>query len=654
MSESDRARGLAALPHLVRSSIAARLTLVTVLALTGTLAVLTAGLSLRLHTQAEQQAREQLVQLAIRTAEEAHPSFELPFQTARSLADAVVVLRRTGRPSRAVAESLIARAVARVPSAVGVWVEFDSQTFDGDDGVHRGEQSADGSGRFMPWYVRRDGVIRLQPTPPDYESGDFYWLPRKAGREMLMEPYKDLVGADSVLMTSVCVPFEDHGRFIAVAGADVALSDVQRLLATHRPLKTGYVGLVSRDGVYVGHPDSTRLGSAADDLPSLANAWTVLEQGGTFQARERDAHLGTEVERVYVPFRAGTGEQTWALVASVPRATVLAPARATTALLVAGMLLALVPIVFFTAWASRRVTGPLARSVEVLERVAGGDLTESIHVPGEDELARLATALNAAVRSTRAAMREASQAGHVMQQASQTHSAASEHLARHAREQADSVNATTANLVRVTGVIESNEQRAREADRAVGEAHSAASAGGDVVGRAISTMRDVEQGSARMSDIVTVIDEIAFRTTLLALNASVEAARAGEQGRGFGVVAQEVRTLAQRCAESATQIRVLIRDTGERVTEGAELVRRSGEHLERIRATVEQVREQMSGIRSSSRDQARDLNEIHAAVKSMDASVEQLTARAEEIEASAGDSAQAGAGLVAIVGRFQI
>ncbi len=643
-----------ALARAGRRSIARRLALSQVLVAAVVLGTLAVGLSLRLHSQAERNAHAQLEAIARASADEVYPAFEVPFQTARNLADGIVVLRRSGAPSRALAESLVARAVARVPQAVGTWVEFDRETFDGADAAHRGQPDADEQGRFMPWWVRREEGLKPQPTSPGYESGDFYWLPRRAGREMLMEPYKDMVGRDSILMTSLCVPFWDRGRFIAVAGADVALSDVQRRLSAHHPMGDGVLGLVSQGGLWVSHPDPSRLGHPASELGDLARIWPALGRGEAVRLVGRDPWLRTEVERTLVPFRVGTSAEVWALVVTVPRSTVLAPVRATTFAVLAGLLLALVPIVAAAGWTARRVLAPLGRGVAVLERVAEGDLTQTLAVPGEDELARLATALDRAVGSTREAMREAREAGGVLRETSRAYAAASDDLAATSREQAERLDATNGRVQQLADTTQRTAEAARAAHRSAGDARTVAEQGGAVVRDAVDAMHQVETQARRITEIVEVIDEIAFRTNLLALNAAVEAARAGEQGRGFAVVAAEVRQLAGRCAASAKDIRELVRETDDRVNAGAQLVRRSGENLEQIVAAVRDAGQRVAEIARASAEQSAGLDEVRCAMDEMDGAVRQMAGRAGELAAATGESTDASEKLLAVVERFRI
>ncbi|MBI5168307.1 MAG: methyl-accepting chemotaxis protein [Candidatus Eisenbacteria bacterium] len=638
---------------LARRSIANRLTLLLVLTATFVLGVLATALSLHLRSEARTAAYEELESTARRIAADVQPSFDLPFQSARSLADAVVILHH-GSPSRAMAESLVARAVAGSPGMLGAWVEFDRNAFDGADAAHAGARSADGSGRFLPWYVRREGRIRLQPTPADYESGDFYWLPRKSEREMLMEPYKDFVDRDSVLMTSVCVPFWDRGKFVGVAGADLALADVQKTLGEHHPMRTGWLSLVSREGAWVGHPDAARLGQHAGELGSLDEAWSALRRGDSYRTIQRDPRTHAEVLRTFVPFRAGHGGDVWAMVVTVPTATVFAHARRTTAFVVIGILLALVPIAVVARLATRRVTRPLAQGVGVLERVAAGDLTQKAAVDGEDEVARFAHALNSAVHHTREAMREANDAGRAMAGAAHEFAGASETLTRHSQSQAAGVAEASAQLRELGQTTARNAEDAQAASRATAEARGAAEGGGRVVHDAVAAMEEVERQSRRIADIVGVIDEIAFRTNLLALNASVEAARAGENGRGFAVVAQEVRSLAGRSADSAREIHALILETGQRVESSAALVRRSGETLGTIVESVRQASRLSDAIAEASRRQAEQLTGIQGAVDGMDGEVRAMAEEAERLAEAARGTAATGERLMTAVARFSV
>ncbi len=297
---------------------------------------------------------------------------------------------------------------------------------------------------------------------------------------------------------------------------------------------------------------------------------------------------------------------------------------------------------------------PLGDAVQVLESVAGGDLTKRLDVDTEDEVGRLAAALNQAVDGMRTALGEVTMTATHAVTASQQLSAAAEQLASGAQEQASSIEETAASLEEITGTVRQNADNARQANQLAVRSRDAADKGGHVVATAIEAMAAINESSKKIADIITAIDEIAFQTNLLALNAAVEAARAGEQGRGFAVVAAEVRNLAQRSATAAKEIKALIEDSVGKVEAGSELVNQSGQTLGEIVTSVKRVTDLIAEIAAASQEQATGIDQVNKAVTQMDQVVQSNSAQTEELSSTAQGLAAQAEELETLVARFKL
>jgi len=192
----------------------------------------------------------------------------------------------------------------------------------------------------------------------------------------------------------------------------------------------------------------------------------------------------------------------------------------------------------------------------------------------------------------------------------------------------------------MTSSVRQSADNAKNASELASDAQIKAESGGEVVAKAVSAMEEINDSSSKISDIIGVIDEIAFQTNLLALNAAVEAARAGEQGRGFAVVAAEVRNLAQRSAGAAKEIKELIRDSVGKVEDGSKLVNESGNTLDEIVQAVQQVSSIINDISSSSQEQSEGIDQVNTAVSQMDETTQQNAALVEEASAASENMAE--------------
>jgi len=269
-----------------------------------------------------------------------------------------------------------------------------------------------------------------------------------------------------------------------------------------------------------------------------------------------------------------------------------------------------------------------------LGRLAEGDLASPITRPFPPAYEALRNDFNGALSRLSQTMEAIARGGRSMRAGSEEIAMAADDLSRRTEQQAASLEQTAAALDQIAATVGRATEGAREAASVVAGAKREAEQSSEVVTRTVAAMGQIQQSSTKISQIIGVIDEIAFQTNLLALNAGVEAARAGESGRGFAVVAQEVRALAQRSAAAAKEIKTLISESGGQVASGVDLVGQTGQTLGRIVDEVIRVHGLVDGIARSSEEQAVGLRQVNTAVNHMDQVTQQNAAMVEQTTAA--------------------
>jgi methyl-accepting chemotaxis protein len=291
---------------------------------------------------------------------------------------------------------------------------------------------------------------------------------------------------------------------------------------------------------------------------------------------------------------------------------------------------------------------------EGLAALAHGNLTWRISAPVAPKAERLKQDFNAAAATLSEALGAVAGAVDEMQNGAGEITTAADDLSRRTEQQAAALEETAAALDEITATVRSTAESAGKVAGVSNTAMDAARAGGEVAHDANTAMTAIAASSQQISQILGVIDEIAFQTNLLALNAGVEAARAGDSGRGFAVVAQEVRALAQRSAEAAREIKALMLESGRQVEAGVKLVDQTGSALSAIAAEVDQVRVLAAEIAASAREQASGLQEVNTAINQMDRVTQQNAAMVEQSTAASHMLAEQSRDLADLVARFEL
>jgi methyl-accepting chemotaxis protein len=295
----------------------------------------------------------------------------------------------------------------------------------------------------------------------------------------------------------------------------------------------------------------------------------------------------------------------------------------------------------------------LGEATALAHNIARGDLTHTF-AHGKRDQSSLASALDDMLATLKAIVTNVRRGSEGVATASAEIAQGNHDLSARTEQQASALEQTAASMEELGSTVKQNADSALQANQLSMAASAVAVSGGEVVGQVVQTMKGINDASRKISDIISVIDGIAFQTNILALNAAVEAARAGDQGRGFAVVASEVRSLAGRSAEAAKEIKTLISASVERVEQGTALVDKAGETMTEVVSSIQRVTEIMGHISHASSEQFAGVSQVGEAVGQMDQTTQQNAALVEQMAAAASSLKSQAQDLVQVVAVFKV
>ena len=318
------------------------------------------------------------------------------------------------------------------------------------------------------------------------------------------------------------------------------------------------------------------------------------------------------------------------------------------------VLITVVVVVPLTLLNMQSICKPLAEARHMAQAIAGGDLSQTIYAEGRDEVADLQRALRDMQDGLGRLVAQVRDASGNIATASQEIASGNEDLSNRTEQTASHAQQAVGSLVQLTSTVQQTASSSQTANQLALSASSTATRGGSVVQQAVASMQEISASSRKISDIIGLIDSIAFQTNILALNAAVEAARAGEQGRGFAVVASEVRSLAQRSAAAASDIKGLIQSSVTAVDGGVRHVEEAGNAMKEIVASVQRVGDIIGEITAAASEQSAGIGHVNEAVGEIDRMTQQNAALVEESAAAADSLRDQAARLSVVVEQFRL
>ncbi|ELY4606461.1 methyl-accepting chemotaxis protein [Cronobacter turicensis] len=490
------------------------------------------------------------------------------------------------------------------------------------------------AGGFMNVYVgyatKTAKFSNPEGVPADYDPTIRPWYQQavKADAPVVTAPYVD--AGTGKLVVTFAVPVKQNGAIAAVVAGDLSMDSVIANVRSIHPTENSSGLLVNDDGTLIAAKDPA-LTSKPFDKAVSGVAFSELKASDT--ALEGD--IGGAQKALLATPVPGTQ---WYLVIALDENDATSGMRA---LLNTSAISVLVLLLITGALMHFLVTKLLKRLLmirDALVAISSGtnDLSQRLPEDGRDEVAQIAHAFNAFCDKLSGVMGQLRDASASVKVAANEIAAGNQDLSGRTEQAASSLRETASAVEEITASVANSTDAAAQANTQAQSATDAASRGGEVVSKAISTMQLIESASAKIGDITSVIDGIAFQTNILALNASVEAARAGEQGRGFAVVAGEVRNLASRSAQAAKEIKSLIDSTTQSVATGSRYVRLAGESMEEIVSSISNVSGIMREITVATSEQMKGIQEINHAVVQLDQMVQQNAELVVQSAAAAG------------------
>ncbi|MCM0624223.1 methyl-accepting chemotaxis protein [Lysinibacillus sp. OL1_EC] len=631
------------------------------------------------NSLAVEDARQLAQSRASESAYQMQMELDYAMDTARTVASNLQTMVANHKGDRDLANEMLKQLLEQNDTFLGVWTIWEPNAFDGQDAHFANLKGHDTSGRFLPYWARSNKGVTLAPLE-DYETSDYYVLPKTLKQEVILEPLTYPIDGQEVLMTSTAIPIQIDGKVVGLVGIDISL---ETLVAINNEIvlyDTGYSAIVSHKGSFVSHPSPDYVNRPVTEMEKYKSADKILsavEQGKPYLVEDYSTYLQEASFIAVSPIQIGQTSTPWALQVIIPSEEVMAAASEAMWLSILLAIIGIIVLVGAITWIAQRIVKPVVQTVEQVKTIAGGNLAvEPLQVRSKDEIGELAHAMNHMTDNMRELLQAAT---HISNQvnvysgelraSTNDMSISIEQVLTTTSELATGATVQAEQASTTLGVTQEVEQKLQAIQMAIEEMlqdsqHTTASSkqglihaeqsiqGMVVMSEKVSltamVVQQLSDQSTEINRILQVINAIAGQTNLLALNAAIEAARAGEHGKGFSIVAEEVRKLAEESAKSTSQIAsiidMVVREAAKAsdamqtvvlaVENNTQYIDANKQALDAILRHIVDTVAQIDNVTAASSVIQRETQEVVRAVENMTAVSQQSSAGTEELMAT--------------------
>lgn len=492
-------------------------------------------------------------------------------------------------------------------------------------------------------------TISVTDLPEDYDPTQRAWYLQAAKEKqtVVATPYQDALSGK--LTVTIATPLFINNELKGVVAGDILMDNVIAEVRDIHPTERSFGMLIDKQGGIIAHPRENLTMKPLSEISENLNLSQLL-----YSSIPVEATLSGE--KVYL-LAHPVKDTSWYVVVAMNKADVQSGMHSLLKTSLISLSVLLILSIVIVSYVMRQIISPLMQVRKFMDEFFSTsqiDLTQRLPVKGKDEVAQIAMAFNSFTDKLVEVMSSIRHNSAEIRTVAVGLSTGNNDLALRTEESASSLQQTSASLEQISSTVAQALSMAHDANMAVVATESVAQRGRESVRDVIDSMNEIEAVSSQISSITGVINDIAFQTNILALNASVEAARAGEQGRGFAVVANEVRALASRSAQSAKDISSLIEKTVLSVKAGARQVDDTDTTMQEIVSSVSSVATFMSGIRQAAEEQTKGIDEINKAVAQLDSMVQRNASLVEESKTSSAELLEQTNGLSDVVSRYRI